>query len=114
MGRPPRDPVLRQALEVRAATRAAYQDSLEAQVAAAEHACRGRLLGPRAPEWARAEDLWLRNRATAYAWATEELRDHWRTVRRETWAEFQHAIHRGDHRAVLDHEWGPATRADWW
>lgn len=111
MGRPPRDPRLVWVLRERAAIRATYQDALEAQMAAADAATRGNLLGQRAPEHARHADLWLRNEATGMAWASEELRDWWREHGRLTWRAF--CVSRMPYDVPWDRSWGDVFSDLW-
>lgn len=83
--------------------RAAYEDVLEAQISAADEACRGVLLSARAQaSGITIRQLFLAPPQNAQAWASEELRDYWRERPRVTFAEFE----REHYDSMWSGQWG--------
>lgn len=83
-------PYIRQALELRGYVRAEFEDYRLMAYERASEACRGRLLNRRGFA-ANVDDysLFMGNATRAYAYASEELVEHWERYPRLTFAEFE-------------------------
>lgn len=88
------------AIELRAAARGEFEDYRLAAYERAAEACRGALLNERGRQ-ARIDSysLFMGNEAYAHAYASDELREHWRSHTRPTFARFE-----AEHHAGWEHE----------
>lgn len=102
MGRAPRHPALKHALQVRAEVREEYGRLIEAQCNEAEDACRGVLLN----EKGRAAgvdplSLFMGRQTVALYYASEELKDWWNEHPRVTFTQYE-----AQRSPVVGHHWG--------
>ena len=110
MGRAPREGMLRHALAVRAQLRAEWELVLEAELQAADDACRGYLVRADAPDRVTPRSLFLRTEAYAMRWATDELLDYWQTRPRTPWHRYEAARLDDDGWYLAGHYWGHALK----
>jgi hypothetical protein len=89
-------------LPLRRELQAEYDLLLQAHIEQAEQATRGVMLNARAVAAGRSiGELFRVNTATANAWASEELREFWRTHPRPTFVQYE------AHRLADTEEWYP-------
>lgn len=95
-------PAILSALDQWREARASFEPVLEAQIEAADQACRGVLLNARAQRaGVTVRQMFLSPPQNAHAWASEELRDYWRDHPRTTFAAYE----REHYESQWSHEW---------
>lgn len=81
---------IREALELRAWARADFEDYRLAEYERASEACRGALLNERGRRAGiDSLSLFMGSSVRAYAYASDELKEHWQTHKRPVFAEFE-------------------------